>query len=111
MNRKPSGFILLAVSMVCILVLAACNCAPTLRYIVISPATSTIAIGTTQQFTATGYYSNGSVTPGISVSWGTSAPTGATISSGGVATAVALGTASSPATAIGITAAPATLTV
>ncbi|MGB2667803.1 MAG: hypothetical protein WAK48_27655 [Candidatus Acidiferrum sp.] len=63
MNRKTSGLTLVAVSLVCILILAACNCAPTLRYITVSPATSTIGAGTTEQLTATGFYSNGSVTP------------------------------------------------
>jgi hypothetical protein len=56
---------LVAVSLVCVLILAACNCAPTLRYITISPATSTIGVGTTQQYTGTGYYSNGSITPKV----------------------------------------------
>jgi Bacterial Ig-like domain (group 2)/Lactonase, 7-bladed beta-propeller len=111
MNRKPSGFMVLAVSLVCVLVLAACNCAPTLRYVVITPASATAAVGSTQQFTATGYYSNGSITPGISASWGSSSSSVATISSSGVATAVAAGTTSITATALGITATPATLTV
>jgi 6-phosphogluconolactonase (cycloisomerase 2 family) len=97
--------------MVCILVVAACNCAPTLRYIVITPATSTISVGTTQQYTANGYYSNGSITPGLSVTWGSSASTIATITSAGVATGVAVGTTTITATAIGITATAATLNV
>jgi 6-phosphogluconolactonase (cycloisomerase 2 family) len=104
MNRKPSRFILLAVSMVCILVVAACNCAPTLQYLVITPTTSTIAVGTTQQYTANGYYSNGSITPGLSVTWGSATPAVATInSSTGVATGVAVGTSTISAFALGIT--------
>ena len=74
MNKKSSELGLVAVSLVCILILAACNCSPTLRYITISPATSTIAVGTTQQYTATGYYSNGNVTQGFSVSGHRPAP-------------------------------------
>jgi 6-phosphogluconolactonase len=111
MKRKPSELVSLVVSLVCILVLGACNCAPTLRYIVITPATSLIAVGTTQQFTATGYYSNGAITPGISASWGTGTPSVATIDPTGVATGVAIGTTTITATALGITAAPATLNV
>jgi len=111
MNRKPRELALVAVSVACLLILAACNCAPTLRYITISPATSTIGVGTTQQFTATGYYSNGSTTPGMSVTWGSSSSAVATIDSTGVATGVATGTTSITATAFGITATPATLNV
>src|SRR5271169_6304483 len=112
MNKKPSELALAAVSLVCILVLAACNCAPTLRYITISPATSTIIIGLTQQYTATGYYSNGGSTQNLSVSWGSSTPTVATIDSvAGVATGVAVGTTTITATALGISATSATLNV
>jgi trimeric autotransporter adhesin len=111
MNRRPHELALVLISMVCILVLAACNCAPVLTYLVITPATQTIAVGTTQQFTATGYYSNGSITPNLAVSWGSSSSTVATINSSGIATALAIGTTSITATTLGITAAPATLTV
>ncbi|HUN61504.1 MAG TPA: hypothetical protein VMU53_05930, partial [Candidatus Sulfotelmatobacter sp.] len=69
MKRRPSELALVAVSLVCVLILAACNCAPTLRYITISPSGPTIVIGAQEAFTATGYYSNGAVTPNISVSW------------------------------------------
>ena len=87
MRIKPSQLAFVAVSLVCVLILAACNCAPTLRYITISPANQTIAVGTTQQFSATGYYSNGSVMPNITVSWSSSAVSVATINgTTGVAT-------------------------
>ena len=105
MRIKPSQLAFVAVSLVFVLILAACNCAPTLRYITISPANQTIAVGTTQQFTATGYYSNGSVTPNITVSWSSSAVSVATINgTTGVATGVAVGTTTISATAGGITA-------
>ena len=71
MNRKPRALALAAVSLVCIMILAACgNSTPVLRYITITPATANIGVGTTQQFTATGSYSNGSTTPNMSVTWG-----------------------------------------
>jgi trimeric autotransporter adhesin len=111
MNRRTSGFTLLAVSAVCILILAACNCAPVLTYIVITPASQTLAVGATQQYTATGYYSNGSITPNINVSWGASPSTVATISTSGLVTATGIGTATITATLSGISASPATLTV
>jgi 6-phosphogluconolactonase (cycloisomerase 2 family) len=113
MNRKPSEVVFLAVSLVCILLLAACGSStPTLRYITISPATATISAGTTQQYTATGYYSNGAITPGISVTWATTTPAVATIDPvAGVATGVAPGTTTINAFAVGITATPATLSV
>ena len=105
MRIKPSQLAFVAVSLVFVLILAACNCAPTLRYITISPANQTIAVGTTQQFTATGYYSNGSVMPNITVSWSSSAVSVATINgTTGVATGVAVGTTTISATAGGLTA-------
>lgn len=112
MNRKTSGLTLVAVSLVCILILAACNCAPTLRYITISPATSTIGAGTTEQLTATGYYSNGSVTPNITASWTTSNAVVATVGgTSGVVSGVAVGTATITATALGISSSTASVTV
>jgi 6-phosphogluconolactonase (cycloisomerase 2 family) len=113
MKRKPSELIVLIVSLVCVLLLAACNSGnPTLRYITISPATSTISAGTTQQYTATGYYSNGAITPGISVTWSSTSPAVATIDPvAGVATGVAPGTTTINANALGIGATSASLSV
>jgi 6-phosphogluconolactonase (cycloisomerase 2 family) len=112
MNRKTSRLTLVAFSLVCVLILAACNCAPTLRYITISPATSTIGGGTTEQLTATGYYSNGSVTPNINASWTTSNAAVATVNgTSGLVSGVATGTATITATAVGITSSTATVTV
>ena len=113
MNRKPSEVVVLAVSLVCILVLAACGSStPVLRYITISPATATISASTTQQYTATGYYSNGSITPGISVTWASTNTAVATIDPvAGVATGVGPGTTTINAYALGITATSASLSV
>jgi 6-phosphogluconolactonase (cycloisomerase 2 family) len=113
MKRKPSELIVLVVSLVCVLLLAACNSGnPTLRYITISPATSTISAGTTQQYTATGYYSNGAITPGISVTWSSTSSAVATIDPvAGVATGVAPGTTTINANALGISATSASLSV
>jgi 6-phosphogluconolactonase (cycloisomerase 2 family) len=111
MKRKPIELLMVGVALVCVLVFAACNCTPTLRYITISPTTATIVAGTTQQYTATGYYSNGSSTSGLSVSWGSSNTTVATITSAGVASGLAAGTTTITATALGITATSATLNV
>ena len=60
----------------------------------ITPANSTIPLGTTQQFTASGTYSDGTnydIT--TQVSWSSSDPSAATVSGSGLATAVAAGTA------------------
>jgi trimeric autotransporter adhesin len=113
MNRNFGRSALGVLSLLCMFLLAACGSStPVLRYITISPAGSTIATNTTIQYTATGYYSNGTITQGITVSWTSSAPTVATINgSSGVATAVAPGTTTITATALGITSATTTLTV
>jgi 6-phosphogluconolactonase (cycloisomerase 2 family) len=78
MRRKPGRTALAATSILCSLILAACNCAPTLRYVSVAPAsgatifatavsstsgettTTTLTPCTTQQFAATAYYSDGS---------------------------------------------------
>jgi hypothetical protein len=60
--------------------------------IAVTPANPTIDINATQQFTATGTYSNGSTQNLTSVvSWASAAPTVATIGTGGLASAVAAG--------------------
>jgi hypothetical protein len=77
--------------------------APVLVSIAISPLAPTIALGTNQQFTATGTYSDGS-TQNIttSVTWSSSAtkiaPIANSVGSQGLATAVAIGTATITAT-------------
>ncbi len=66
----------------------------TLLSISVTPATPTLASGTTQQFVATGNYSDGSVHDLTgSVTWTSDTPTVATISVSGLATAHSVGTA------------------
>ena len=76
---------------------------PTLQSIGVSPQNGTVAAGITQQFSATGHYSDGSSNAMISVTWATSNASVATINSTGVLTAVKQGTASISATSAGIT--------
>jgi 6-phosphogluconolactonase (cycloisomerase 2 family) len=112
MKKYRSQSALAAVSLVCLLVLAACNSAPTLRYITISPLTSTIAVTATQQYSAQAYYSNGTVKDGTAlVSWSSSSTTVATINTAGLATGVAPGTTTITGSAVGTSGATATLTV
>ena len=83
----------------------------TVTAISVSPATSSIISGATQQFAATATYSN-SVTSALTsgVTWTSSNPAVATVSSTGLATAVAAGTTIINALADGFTSS-ATLTV
>jgi trimeric autotransporter adhesin len=114
MKRKPRELTLLVVALVSLSVLAACGTGgmPVLRYITVSPSSATISVPTTQQFSATGFYSNGSSTPNLTVAWSSSNSSVATInSSSGVATAVGSGTTMITATLSGVTSSPATLSV
>ena len=99
-------------------VLVGLNLGPSpLTSITVTPANPTVAKGTTQQFTATGTYFDGSTADiTLSVTWSSSSTSTATISSTGLATAVAAsGTSTISATqgaVVGstvLTAAPATL--
>ncbi len=73
--------------------------APVLVSIAVSPSSASIANGTTQQFTATGTYSDGSTQDLTnSASWTSSPPDVATISSAGLATGKGIGNASITAT-------------
>ena len=73
--------------------------APTLNSIVIAAPSASLVKGATEQFTATGNYSDGS-TANITaqVTWSSSIPATATISASGLATAVAVGSANITAT-------------
>jgi len=76
---------------------------PTLLSIAVTPANPNVPLGLTQQFTATGTYSDGSTQNlTASVSWASSSTTAATIvaggASGGLATTVATGTTTISAT-------------
>jgi|HubBroStandDraft_1064217.scaffolds.fasta_scaffold01467_4 hypothetical protein len=75
---------------------------PTLSTISVAPSSQTIETGSTdntQQFTATGTYTDGS-TGNPAVSWTSSEPGFATISTSGLATAVSIGQTSITATAV-----------
>lgn len=113
MKSNSGRSALLAMSLICMFLLAACGSnTPVLRYLTISPSGSTIATGTSLQFTATGYYSNGAITPGISVSWSSSNTAVASINgTTGVASGLTVGSTTITATALGITASATTLTV
>lgn len=84
------------------------------KAIVVTPASPTVPLGLTQQFTATGYYSNGTAISLPNAMWSSSAPAVATVSnisgSQGLATTVSQGAASISA-AFGSFVGSATLTV
>jgi 6-phosphogluconolactonase (cycloisomerase 2 family) len=102
MRRNSSQLPLGAVSLVCLLVLAACNTTPVLRYVLVSPSTALISVGGEQQFTATFFYSDGTSKDGTAlVSWSSSKPAVAAIGAGGVATGAGPGTTTITATAGG----------
>jgi N-acetylneuraminic acid mutarotase len=65
--------------------------APALVSIALSPQSPTMPLGTTQQFTATGTYSDGSAQDLTSTATWTSSSSSVTVSSAGLATAVSLG--------------------
>ena len=84
---------------------------PVLASIGVAPANPSIAAGNTQQFTATGTYSDGSTQNLTSTAtWSSSAPGVATIPAGGLATSLIAGTSIISATMSGI-AGSTTLTV
>lgn len=104
MRSTPGRFLLSAISLICLVVLTACNnCAPVLRYLSISPLTASIDAGTTQQFSATAYYSDGTkkdVT--TSARWSSSNTAVATIDPNtGVATGLTAGTTTISSSLVG----------
>jgi uncharacterized protein YjdB len=79
--------------------------APALVSITVAPATATIAVGSSQQFQATGTYSDGSMQNVTTlVGWSSAASTVATVSGTGVAMGVSQGTTTLIATFESITA-------
>jgi hypothetical protein len=86
---------------------------PTLQSIAITPSgTTTIALGNTQQFTATGTFSDGSKQDlTSSVTWASSSTAVATISTAGLATSVGQGSTNITATSGTLTSNTAVLTV
>jgi len=85
---------------------------PALQSIAVTPANPSITKGSTQQFTATGTYSDNS-TQNLTaqVTWNSSAPAVATISATGLATAVGAGTSTITASLVGVLSNSAILTV
>jgi hypothetical protein len=80
--------------------------------IVVNPQTVSVAPGSTQQFQATGFFSDGSLGDITSqVTWGSDNLSFATVNSTGLATAVSAGTAHINATLGNATTNPATMTV
>lgn len=71
--------------------------APVLQSITVAPATITLAAGGTAQLSATGVYSSGP-TESLTVTWSSSAPSVATVSSTGVVTCNATATSAGQAT-------------
>lgn len=111
--RLSGRFASLSTTLVCILALGACGTTgPVLRSVAISPTSATISATTTQQFTASATYSDGSAKDATSlVTWSSSNAAVAKIAVGGVATALASGTTTITATLAGAPAATATLNV
>ena len=90
---------------------SASSSAPAVSSITITPASPSIAMNATEQFTATAINSSGGTLTGITFAWSSSADGVATINSSGLATAVGTGTAQMTASANGVTSQPDTLTV
>jgi hypothetical protein len=65
--------------------------AATLQSISVTPASAGIPVGATQQFTATGNYSDGTTHPIAEASWTPTSPAVATVDSTGMASGVAVG--------------------
>ena len=85
--------------------------APQLVSIAVTPATASVALGRTQQFAATGTYTDGSSQNLTgSAAWSSSAPGTATVNSTGLATSTAQG-ATTIAASVGAISGSATLTV
>lgn len=115
--RLPVGSAFLVTALVLVL----CGCGTALvDSIQLSPATPSVAAGQTVQFTAVGSYGHGIASPSTTqnvtslVTWSSSSPAVASISSSGLATGVAAGTATITANMNGFTgmvSASATMTV
>lgn len=85
---------------------------PALVSITVAPASKTLFAGQTQQYTASGTYTDSSTKDLTStVTWNSSNPAAASIASAGLATAVAAGVTSISASTGGLTSNSATLTV
>ena len=77
---------------------------PTLTSIAVTPTNPTILTGSTQQFTATGTYSDGSTQDLTSqATWSSTSTSVATVNTGGLANALSVGTATISAALAGVT--------
>ncbi|HKI75421.1 MAG TPA: Ig-like domain-containing protein [Pseudomonadales bacterium] len=74
---------------------------PTVASVTVSPATATINVGATQQLTATAKDSSGATISGASIAYSSSDTAIATVSTGGLVTGVAAGSATITATSSG----------
>ena len=148
MIRQPSRLVHTGMALLCAAVFVACNCAPTLRYLSVSPSSGTVyisggedggvkaarrgaraivrnvrraalkpsdittAVCGSLQFSATGYYSNGTTKDqSTTVSWASSNTSAASIDNTGLATGVGLGTTNIVASLLGVSSAAAPLEV
>src|SRR5215471_4004090 len=114
MRRIPRQLALVSTAFACMLALVACGTsAPVLQYVTISPVsgqaqalvgtcTGNTVNGDMVNFTASAYYSDGSIKDGTSlVTWSSSNTAVATISVDGVASAISPGTTTINAMAAG----------
>jgi len=103
MKRYPGLFGLAVVSLVCLVALTACSSgSPTLRYIAVTPQSATIAVGSTQQFAAQAFYSDGtSKDVSTLASWASSNTNVASITAAGLAMGVTTGSSTISATYLG----------
>jgi hypothetical protein len=74
-----------------------------LATVTVAPASATIAIGATQQFTATAKDANGNVISGVSFTWNSSMASVATVNTNGLAKGVGQGSANVTATVSAVT--------
>ena len=87
------------------------NSAPSVATIEVAAAQPSVAVGQTDQFTATAKDSSGNVLPDIAFTWASTSSGTANINASGVASALLPGTTQITASAAGVSSAPATLTV
>ncbi|MGC2636540.1 MAG: Ig-like domain-containing protein [Acidobacteriaceae bacterium] len=106
-----SGFALLTLTMVACGGSKSTKTTSTVATISVSPSSPSIAVGATEQFTATAKDSSGKPITAVTFTWASSATGVATVTSGGLATGVAAGTAQITASASGVTSSADTLTV
>src|SRR5271154_5410555 len=97
MNWNPRRFTFVFFAIFAALVFSGCgggNQAPRLTALTVAPTSASVVAGSTQQFTVTGLFGDGTTQDETaSVTWTSSNSAVATIASGGVATGVAAGTA------------------